>query len=760
MANDVLEPHLEQMTGEYVLVQAWKKTASFIRYHNWFSDTLELDRTAINLPHFLAELNEQLKAPDQWINDPLRIVPAPKSQRWRVTLEDKNWEPVEKGKTAAQLRPLAHVSLRDQVVATALMLCLADRVETLQGDPREDITESEGRNRVVSYGNRLFCDAAEGELRHRWGSGKLYRAYYQDYRTFLARPEVAAESITPRDGTVVVVVHSDLRHFYDRVSPDLLAHKLRSLAGQSDDPNFYLLAARVLNWGWNKKDSRIVTAYARRADLSDYSRVALPQGLVAAGFFANVALLDFDQALRELLTQEIAPGVYLEDFSRYVDDFRFVLTTDRSKSLSEIEHIITEWLGKLLNNHAYGQKPSAEKTMAAVYRGDERALVRQSRKMSRIQSAVSGGFDAIGGQEILDAVQGLIRSQEHYSQGRSEDQGWSFAPIPDVRDATVARFAAGRFRSTFRSLRPLLPHPDFNLNEGEDDKDEKKAPGPRIARTQVELDDEARAFALGLIQNWVEDPSNVRLLRIGLDLWPAEGVLRRVLDLLRPFTLKAGLDAPTRVAWYCLSEVFRAGATETGLVEDNESLPLGIDIAAYRAVLRDEALRIASHSPSVLPWYLMQQALLFLAVCDMTPTSLFGSGRSPETKHHRQLIRFLHGEGAPVNSSEFATLSILARRSFRGQKRALELTGRSITATRLEKIAQLDPSFAIEILAFKADLSQELSPRLRDDLSLNLREGADARESLAKLVAGRTDRPAPQRNYFTKLRFRVSCGVA
>ena len=45
MSTDVLEPRLDLLRQEYVLVQAWKKTASYIRYHNWFSDTLELDRT-------------------------------------------------------------------------------------------------------------------------------------------------------------------------------------------------------------------------------------------------------------------------------------------------------------------------------------------------------------------------------------------------------------------------------------------------------------------------------------------------------------------------------------------------------------------------------------------------------------------------------------------------------------------------------------------------------------------------------------------
>lgn len=754
MTTDILTPSLDLLTQEYVLVQAWKKTATYIRYHNWYSDTLELDRTAVNLLQFLTELAQQLAAADQWVSDPLRIVPAPKSQQWRVASNTKRWEPVERGKTGAKLRPLAHVSLRDQVAATAVMLCLADRIETLQGDPRGSIEDADARRRVLSYGNRLFCDASGSQLRHRWGSAKLYRAYYQDYQTFLQRPESVAETIGTEGSTRVVVVHSDLRQFFDRVRPKLLAEKLAALSMPDDDPRFFSLAKRMLDWQWNAKDSREVAGYAEQAGHSNFSQVALPQGLVAAGFFANLVLLDFDGALRAKLTQEIGPGVRLEDVCRYVDDLRIVLKIDRRNSLRDIEQLVTQWLEELLNEHAEGLQPSAEKTKAALFRGDERLLVRQSRKMARIQSAVSGGFDAIGGEEILDAVQGLIRSQERYSEVRTAEQGWLLSPVADVRDATVTRFAAGRFRSTYRSLRPLLAErAEIQGEKQEDPSGEEFGGRSRGARSQDELDDEARAFALGLIEHWVHDPSNVRLLRIGLDLWPDKDLVTSVLDLLRPFTERKGKrKAPRRVAWYCLGEVFRAGATETGIVEEGDSLPKAIDIGAYRTVLREEAVRLLSLPTATLPWYLRQQILLFLAASDPEHAPIVRTGSSAETKHYRELIRFLRGEGGRLTGASFATLAILSRRSFRGRAAAVALAAPALTPRQLEEVSERDPSFALELLEARSDLSEAVSPRVRDDLCLGQRPADDGWVSLADSVL-QGGPIGPLRNEIAILRF-------
>jgi hypothetical protein len=762
LSTEVLEPRLELLRQEYVLVQAWKKTVSYIRYHNWFSDTIELDRAAINLPTFLAGIGEGLAAPQEWTGSPLRMVPAPKTQRWRVS-GTGTWEPAEKGMNAARLRPLAHVALRDQVIATALMLCLADRVETLQGDPRKSVRDRPSRRQVISYGNRLFCDAEQDALRHRWGSGKLYRAYYQDYRTFLSRPELVAESIQPADGRRSFIVHSDLRQFYDRVRPDRLAAALRGIRRDGDDSDFFDFASKVLSWAWDPRDQGEVAIYAEQAGLDDFARVALPQGLVSAGFFANVALLEFDERIRNAIGSDIALGVRLEDGCRYVDDLRIVVTVggdflDDADGVSLVKKRVSKWLQDLLMDAAPGLLISSEKTKAAEVGGAERPLARQSTKMSRIQSAVSGGFDAIGGEEVLDAIQGLMRSQETLSLGAKED-GWALSPLPDVGDETVARFAAARFRTTYRSIRPLLDDLGAGDDAGPDRAPAGDAAGGRRARSQRELDEDARAFALGLIQRWVFDPSNVRLLRIALDVWPDAQVLKEVLKLLRPFTEKGGRrKAPRRVAWYSLSELLRAGATETGLVDDQEGLPADVDVAEYRKVLGDEAVRLVKLPAAQIPWYLRQQALLFLAATAPEKAPVMRTGRSAEARHYRELIRFLRGDDVAVNSAELATLAVLARRSFSTATKSAELIRRTVTPTRIREIASRDPSFASDLFRNNAiPLSvDDLSARQREDLCLDAAEDAGASHTLAEVVLNH-DGPEPVlRNELAVLRFAAA----
>ena len=679
--------------------------------------------------------------------------PAPKSQRWHV--RSGAWQPVGKGITAAPLRPLCHVSVKDQVVATAVMMCLADRVETAQGDPRKTYEDEDSRRQVISYGNRLFCDVVGNGLRHRWGSTKLYRAYYQDYRAFLARPEVVAESVTRAHGQRVFVVSSDLRQFYDRVHPKRLAAALECIQHEDDDQSFYDFAGRVLDWTWQPRDAGEVATYAKQAGLDEFTRVGLPQGLVSAGFFANVVLLAFDNGLRAAIGGEIAPGVHLDDACRYVDDLRIVVTTDATPDLNTIENVVAHWLEGLLEAEAPGLVVSRDKTKATEIGGAEYPLVvHQSATMNRIQSTVSGGFDAIAGQDILDAVRDLMRSQEALSRG-ADETGWRFSPLPDVRDETVARFAAARFRTTYRSIRPLLEEESSGDVPDEAVGEAPPANRGRTYRGQRELDEDAHTFALGLIERWVADPSNVRLLRIGLDLWPDAAVLKVVVDLLRPFTEKGGRrKAPRRVAWYCLAEILRAGVTETGVVDDEERLSQAIDLEGYRGLLRDEAARLLGLPAKQIPWYLRQQSLLFLAAFAPDAAPVVRAGRSVETRHYREMINFLRGEVDRLTSADFATLAVLSRRAFSDSTKSVELAQRSLTPERTREIALRDPSFALELLQNQTHelLVDDLPARVLEDLSLDRGDEGSDLQSLAEIVLG-TGATCPLRNELALLRF-------
>ena len=198
----------------------------------------------------------------------------------------------------------------------------------------------------------------------------------------------------------------------------------------------------------------------RITDIANFGLVALPQGLVTAGFLANVVLYDLGTALRENLGFEL-PGseLILEDVCYYVDDFRIVVRIPENTPEDDVKKQILEWLQDLLDRHVPGLIISADKTEVTVEGREKRFLVMQSKEANRIQSQVSDIFDMVHGTELIGAIEGFFHTQQRYSteqsQGKKEDSGL-LVGVPDMRDDTAARFAAGKFRRTFRSLRPLL----------------------------------------------------------------------------------------------------------------------------------------------------------------------------------------------------------------------------------------------------------------------------------------------------------------
>jgi Reverse transcriptase (RNA-dependent DNA polymerase) len=709
-----IAPTIEDLSSESVLFQAWKKTEAYIRSHNWYADTLELDWQALRLPDFIAGIQRRIRS-GTWKLQPLRMVPAPKSQRWS-TLAGGEWKPAGEN-VAPKIRPLAHVGLQDQVLCTAIMLCLADRVENEQGDPTADDSVPQSRKRVCSYGHRLFCRAdSEHILRHSWAAKKLYRQFSADYRRFLARPDkVAVEAESSLTTTqCVAIVSADFSRFYDRVRPALMHESIRALQRTAGETAFFDFAVQLFDWEWAQEDQQRANKYGQEAKLN-FARVALPQGLVAAGFFANVVLLRFDERLLKRVGRPInmSPGVTLLDVCRYVDDIRLVLRVPKSTTETALKQKAADWLSKHVEATARGLKVENEKTQVLVRGGTEHSAVPQSRAAERIQHAISEGFDFEQGMHIIGALEGFVNTQHRYSpdaQRQTDGLTTILRGISDMRDDTAARFAAARYRNTFRSLRPLL---DAGLSSedgdaGVDDDEDGSAGFSDAVITRAQFDERGLLFARDQLAAWEENPAHVRLMRIAVDLFPCPEFCARILRLLRPAWAGTMTDARRReVMHYCLAELFRAGATETGIVRDLDELPdkvTGADVVAYHQKLLEggrEILRAAAEeggeSAAQFPWYLLQQVMLYLATHqesleDVELSALPGADGA--LRRYVAMYHFYAADAQPADAGDKARFMILQARGFGQQKEMVSRAAKHPSQALLRAFMAISPSFA------------------------------------------------------------------
>lgn len=665
-----LPPHGDRLSDVVVLSQAWKKSHIFVRRHNWYADVLQLDVSTIDLEANLAEWAAAVKRRN-FLPEDLMLVPAPKNSRWEfppfaeITPEKLleadidslgaepqfgDWRPrhsaadnssdVNATSSPAQqkLRPLAHLGIRDQTLATAVMMCLAEAVETVQGDTSgSDILAMRQRG-VVSYGNRLHCTWTSQALpcaraNFSWGNARTYRQYFQDYRTFLARPRKVcaelAQQLAPR--RELYIVSLDLKSFFDLIDVDALIGQLRWIEDRhhadhglpdekKSDKAFWARASRIFKWRWRNEDHE-------QAELlfgtgNNKLKLGLPQGLVASGFLANAYLVRFDARLSAaaLDGKVIAADVRLLDYCRYVDDMRIVV---EAKSVSggfdqgRVLEIVKQYVLDQLNEHCDDIKAkrrlalSPEKCEATAYRSVS-SQSHMSALMEMLNAELSGTFDldslmqAAGG---LDGLLGLSDQIDDAERPKTSRLALATIAVPttDVRDDTVKRFVATRLSQLLRQ-RLAMTNSDAKV-ASHDPLREQVTEGILLAH-------EFESTARKLIKGWSENPALVLLLRCGLDLFPHPRLLAPVAQALcvKLFTQQAELDAllmkEVRAAEYVLADLLRAGAVETGF-RSSEEYPDGIDIPGYRAELGVLARRILVERSSS-PWYLRQQARLYL----------------------------------------------------------------------------------------------------------------------------------------------------
>lgn len=669
-----LAPQVQYLCDEVVLAQAWKKSHTYIRRHNWYSDSLELDCSAVNLDGKLSDWRNAL-AQGNYKPQPSWLVPAPKNGSWVFDPQiPGGWGPqperksdgCEKAKSFV-LRPLAHLGIREQTIATALLLCVADCIESAQGDPSTKPLEAANKG-IYSYGNRLFCNWSKDGSRARfsWGNSNTYSRYFQDYQQFVARPNELARSVNElkNDGQIVYIVKLDLRAFFDNVDMDDLVACLRReyVAFQRKDKSlpksdeaFWKLARQVLSFSWREEDNALAPLL-RDGVLPS----GLPQGLLASGFFANAYLLNFDRALglaaRNKKQINTKLDIRVHDYCRYVDDLRLVISVDAlelSNPEGDVTEIVTKWTQDCLDTAT--RFPSSkgprllingEKTELELYNavaGESGVAAR----MKLMQQQLSGPFDFATLQQLETGLHGLLALAELGLQ--ESHTGTSANPLPalaaiakpklEVRDDTLTRFSAYRLTKSLRMRRSMT-----DLSERGDDGTAKDA-----------LLHDFEVTARRLIAAWAVNPSLVQVLRYALDLFPSPELLDAVTDALTRKLMATSENEQKEhaVVFYVLAELFKAGAMETGKRALNDKGFEAGDVCKYRENLAVFAQTMLEWHG--VPWYVQQQAALLLAAVGQT-TDMLSSGE--ELSFHRTLHEFMKSESRARELSAMDELSI------------------------------------------------------------------------------------------------------
>ena len=516
-----LAPRGDFLKDVVILAQAWKKTHTAIRRHNWYADMLELDCSTVDLQQKLVEWAAAVGS-EAFKPEPMLLVPAPKNTRWDFpepkplsfeqlldvdinSLPDVDgdesfeaWGVAEtpssdgKMKREQKLRPLAHLSIRDQTLATAVMLCLADAVESAQGDTSERDGLKAQTAGVFSYGNRLHCrwDATTSpspRAHFGWGNSRIYSQYFQDYRMFLARPRGVCAELSSRvpAGRELYVVSLDIKSFFDCVDRQALIGQLKLLYGefaasfslpeqcQADD-QFWAMADRIFDWEWDPDDQR----HAPRFTADEVLQVGLPQGLIASGFFANAYMVGFDRLLSSEINADNSTGEFvIKDYCRYVDDIRLVVEARWQEDTGQLESRVKELVSDVLKKHCDSMGAASslllngDKTAATPYRSIS-AQNNLSALMELLQEAISGTFDHDSLTQAAGGLDGLLWMSEQLEDPMDRkasrlELANIAVPNTDVRDDTVKRFVATRISpwlSTFLSA--LLQWPGTEIRGG------------------------------------------------------------------------------------------------------------------------------------------------------------------------------------------------------------------------------------------------------------------------------------------------------
>lgn len=600
-----LKPTKDYLFDEVVIAQAWKKTHGYIRAFNWYADTLALDISALCVEENAKNWAQQLQKGNALY--PLELVPAAKSETW--FFDEKGWRPSNdrKSKGKTPLRPLAHLAVRDQTWASAAMLCLADAVESIQGDcSHKDQSFDQARNKgVYSYGNRLVCDWKEDQAWFRWGNSETYRKFFVDYQSFLKRPielgrQVIEQGLSSQD---VYIVNLDLQKFYNTIDKKKLIERLKDIVrefGGSVCKDFWKAFEDITAWHWSDGDLEI----ARTLKLGNIKE-GLPQGLVASGFFANAYLAEFDSKVGDKLGRSITrkSSITLYDYCRYVDDLRLVVSVEGVSAQQVKEEMNTFFSGLLKRYGGEDLKINPDKTKVTLLSDLDNKGSMASR-IETIQSELSGPTS----RDTLDSTMGILESLLDVDEIMPPALAEEHEDFPllnianfdhDIRPDTLKRFAANRLESIVKSKRNMRADKTGHIR-GVNNEDE--------------------LLAKKLIHAWMKDPSLAIVLRKAIEIYPDADLFEPVVEAIfqRSSLSSVKAKAPRTTSFmmdYLLADLFRCAIDFNGYSQTIDYSSSIQPKNVIELVARYAQKVIASPEVSN---FILRQALMLLAVTGKT----------------------------------------------------------------------------------------------------------------------------------------------
>lgn len=729
-----LKPQIEYLADQVVIAQAWKKTHGYMRTHNWYADTLALDVSALGLERNAKRWAEALEKGNIDLM-PLELVPAAKSDPWDIS--EKGWVPRQNNlerKEKPPLRPLAHLTIRDQTWATAVMLCLADAVETAQGDCSKPVANLGSRSRVFSYGNRLLCDWKEQKAWFRWGNGETYRKFFTDYQNFLRRPIAIGRNVANSVSDIdhVFVINLDLSKFYDHIDRNILIERLKKIAKEywhaDECQKFWATARQIIDWEWSKE------AHDVEASLGLNLSNGLPQGLVASGFFANAYMVEFDRMIGQLIGESLPKmrGVVLHDYCRYVDDIRLVVSVD-NYDRDALADGINKWIAIKLKAYAGTSiELNGKKTkVAALSDLDNRGSL--SGRIALLQEELSGPADRDILENASAVLEGLLTSQSDEFGKLFDKLGDSDKDIfrlikfdHDVRLDTLKRFAANRLESITRSKRKLTD--GSLLGENKDNL----------------ADNESELLAKKLVRAWMQDPSLGLVLRKAIEIFPSPTIIEPVINAIyRRSAVGGNKEDPQTAAImdYLLADIFRCCVDFNGFFQR---------VDYPKSAAPEEALDVAASfaqkivaTPSI-PRFLERQALLLLATLqkpvviseqDVNKTiqhtlHVILAGRTP-AYHHQRMALFEVASQITGKPNLFASYLL----------QTLEMQDEDVKYAALEEIAKRGGEFWLSIWRrlSKEKNSKNIIERLKWASPVFAADLKSNKQKLSKVIASESN---------------------